>query len=825
MIALRMRVVPVLVLSLIALVWMWRPVVLGEVFLPVDALLHMHPWRYSYERVPVNNPVSTDTIKQIYPRRVWVNETLRTGQLPLWNPTVLTGIPNMADGQSALFYPPTWLLLWLPLEYAFGVYALLHLCLAGCGAFLLARQLALDRLPAFLAGLIYMLSGYLIAWLQFPHHTGAMALLPWCFWAVGRACRLRRPGAWLTAGVVLALPVLSHVQLAFYTYIAVAAFMVFHVLHPLNRDSSFTTRTAQIIAGFMAAIVLALALSAVQLLPSFELAGAGQRSDLGFTAAPVGQQLIEVLRLVFPSIAGVERFGPPLAWGAAQIPASASYVGLTALLLACVALLRSQHPARHFFGVLAVLAVLFAISSPLLEILMILVPPYRQFEDHTRWFAVWGLAVAMLAGMGAQVAQEQWSQGTPRHRHEADQRRTLSSLWRALQRWWLPLGVVLLGGGWVLWHVRPLQPDSQVGFYQSIIMQQPLLFPVLIGLASLLALGLWYVPHMPPMPPGILLAILIVLDIGWYNGAANTSYNPAIVRPTSDLTAALAPIPRDQQQFGLLYPPTRQIAFLQQQPGPFRLLGADYQALPPNLATAYGLEDIRGYYSLYPERYNRLARLIDGKNYRRTGEGKISLRAYFTSAYEQRRLLNMLNVVYLIFPPGSPNIERYAPLELVERNDEGTIYRNPQALPRAWLVQRAEIIPNDEAQLDRLADPSFDPATTVILDRPIPDMRTAALESTPDVSYAPNQVIIRARTQAPAMLVLSDAYSADWQVTVNGQVAQLYRANYAFRGVWLPAGDHIVVFTYRPQALMLGAIISGVALVLVVVAAVLRWRN
>jgi uncharacterized membrane protein YfhO len=56
--------------------------------------------------------------------------------------------------------------------------------------------------------------------------------------------------------------------------------------------------------------------------------------------------------------------------------------------------------------------------------------------------------------------------------------------------------------------------------------------------------------------------------------------------------------------------------------------------------------------------------------------------------------------------------------------------------------------------------------------------------------------------------MVSDAYSDDWRVTVDGQPDTLYRANYAFRGVWLPPGEHLVEFSYRPRAFLLGGAIS-----------------
>src|ERR687897_3936765 len=77
-----LRLWPIVALCSFALMLMWRPVLRGEVFLPLDALMHLHPWRYSYERVPVNNAVNTDPIKQIYPRRLWTDEVINQGAWP-----------------------------------------------------------------------------------------------------------------------------------------------------------------------------------------------------------------------------------------------------------------------------------------------------------------------------------------------------------------------------------------------------------------------------------------------------------------------------------------------------------------------------------------------------------------------------------------------------------------------------------------------------------------------------------------------------------------------------------------------------------------------
>lgn len=789
-------VLPALALCIFALMLMWRPVLRGEVFLPLDALMHLHPWRYSYERVAVNNPINTDPIKQVYPRREWTTEVIRQGAWPLWNPTVLTGTPNLPDGQIGLFYPPTLLFLLVPLAQAFGLYAFLHVILAGAGAFCFARQLRLSAWPALLAAVCYMFNGYFLTWLYFPHHTGATAILPWCFWAIERAVRGQRWSGWASASVIFALPLLSHLQLALYIYLGMGAYVLGRVL----QAGQWQARV-RVVAGFSAAVALALALSAVQLLPAFELSAQGQRGEAAFEQTSAQDQFLNLLQLGLPMLGGAPRATLP-AWGPNMLRTPMPYIGIVPLLLALTALLLSRHSASFLLGVLAIGAFALAIDSPLLQLFATLVPMYRQFEDHTRWFVLWYFATSMLAGLGA------W---------ELLQRRPAQE---AGPRWVRPANRALLGItalvalGWSLWHLQLLTPQSRYGVYITLIRQQSLVVPLVVAALGLPAVLALLAPRLPAAARSSALALAIgvtAFDLLWYGAAYNTSVDLAALRPTSDLSAGLAayPSPAPDQ----LYPPTRQVAFLLSQPRPFRILGGDYTALAPNFASAFGIEDIRGYQSLYFERYNRLARLVDGKDYSRTGEGSVNLRAYFSSAYNKRRLLDMLNVEYLLFQPGGVDPQLFAPLELAQETDEGRIYRNPNVLPRAWLVHDVAVIADDDAQLDRMARADFDPAALAILPSTPPALGApASPEPAPTIDYAPNRAEVRARVAAPAVLVVSDAYSDDWRVVVDGQPATLYRANYAFRGVWLPPGEHLVEFSYRPRAFLIGGAISLLAL-------------
>ena len=95
--------------------------------------------------------------------------------------------------------------------------------------------------------------------------------------------------------------------------------------------------------------------------------------------------------------------------------------------------------------------------------------------------------------------------------------------------------------------------------------------------------------------------------------------------------------------------------------------------------------------------------------------------------------------------------------------------------------------------------------------------------------YLPNRVTVWVRSGAPGYLVLTDPWYPGWEATVDGEPAPLYRANYLFRAVPVPAGHHEVVFTFAPPPYLLGRRVSLVALALTAAALALggaiSWRR
>jgi len=134
-------------------------------------------------------------------------------------------------------------------------------------------------------------------------------------------------------------------------------------------------------------------------------------------------------------------------------------------------------------------------------------------------------------------------------------------------------------------------------------------------------------------------------------------------------------------------------------------------------------------------------------------------------------------------------------------------------------------VPKEE-HLDIYYDSAFDPLQQVLLAEPV-EMKTAENFSgqVEEIEYGPNRVTVKTRQNEEGFLVLLDTWFPGWKVEVDGQAGKIYQANYFYRGVKLGPGSHQIKFSYEPVGLRMGATISGVAFVLLLLAATRRQRD
>jgi hypothetical protein len=144
------------------------------------------------------------------------------------------------------------------------------------------------------------------------------------------------------------------------------------------------------------------------------------------------------------------------------------------------------------------------------------------------------------------------------------------------------------------------------------------------------------------------------------------------------------------------------------------------------------------------------------------------------------------------------------------------VYLNRNALPRAFAVYQATVVPDQKAAFEAVHQPGFDPSRRAVIEggRELPPFEGEPSGTVQVMHYALNHIDLAVDMPAAGYLVLSEVAYPGWEARVDGRVSLLYRANFAFRAVYLERGSHQVSLAFRPLTWYLGLGISGVTLAL-----------
>ncbi len=276
------------------------------------------------------NPVSAgeDDIIYYYPMRKMVGQKLAKLQWPLENPYEATGMPLMADPQSAVMYPPTWLFATMDAKSAYSLTLMLAFAVAGLGTYGYLRAIGLARVAGVFGAVAMMFCGFLVGHRVHWSIIHTAAWLPWGLWCIERL-GARPLGA--MAGIVLVAylaltaghwPTFIHMGVIWMVYLLLRA-------RPLARS--------MVAAG--AAMFLVMLLAAPQLDATVRLMGAVTRNAIGYSMAGENSYFpASAVLMLFPMLFGCRtaNFFPTQWWGPWHLCETLGYVGLVTLVLAFV---------------------------------------------------------------------------------------------------------------------------------------------------------------------------------------------------------------------------------------------------------------------------------------------------------------------------------------------------------------------------------------------------------------------------------------------------------------------------------------------------------
>jgi len=322
-----------------------------------------------------------------HPNFVFIRESLLSGRFPFWNPHIYSGVPFLANMQSALLYPATYAGLVLDFPSFLALFMVAHTVLAALSMFLLCRELSVSRAGSLTAGAAYGFNGTFVLHYSFPSIVAAVAWIPLAAWGLTRVFKSPRPGTVLVGALILAFQAFAgHPQFVVYTGIILC--LMAAASRPLRNG------------GLLGAVGSAAVLIAVpQLGPAWELAARSVR------AAGGGYDWATAYSLI-PS-EWARMMAMPL-WNRSFLPASGDvhvvgfYMGWIFTVLAAWAL--PARPARRWlpFASAAALGVIlsFGRHSPFYKTLFDHFSIVRIFRFPAQAQVMTCFGLSVLAGFG-----------------------------------------------------------------------------------------------------------------------------------------------------------------------------------------------------------------------------------------------------------------------------------------------------------------------------------------------------------------------------------------------------------------------------------------
>jgi len=367
-------------------------IVIAAIVLALSLMLIF--WRYLFTSsliYPVSE-LGSDLNREVVPLARYIVQTIQQGNpLPLWRTYHLSGAPIAGHPVAPIFYPPTWICLFLPLPLALNLLVVGHLWWAGLGTFVFMKDVfKLHWHSCLIAALVFALAPRWVALISGGHWQSIMALAwwPWACWVFARFWQTKRPVWGLTLGVCLAAQALTDGRYLFITLACLAIATLSFYRWKTKLNWSVLSATLWVIAG-----VICLGLAAVQTLPFLELLPYSTRSSLTEVEA-------NAFSLPIYLTAGV-LFPLKL-----KFPEWYLYTGVSVIMLSIWSL--AKKPARQEMVAWMAIGIGLLLSlgdnSPLYTALLQWVPGFGLFRIPSRWWLLSVSGLAVLSGW----AVEKW---------------------------------------------------------------------------------------------------------------------------------------------------------------------------------------------------------------------------------------------------------------------------------------------------------------------------------------------------------------------------------------------------------------------------------
>ncbi len=763
-----------------------------------------------------------------------LSEDARKQNVPLlWNPYIFSGMPAYASLSAGPERPFD--LIGVIRDFIFNLFArlfpsrevfdivfymVIFLIIMSIGAFLLARQRGMGKFVSFVVAFSMSFSTFFIVWVTVGHQSKiiTISLLPYLLLLIDELTKKFKL-LYFSLLVILLWQIFaaSHIQMIFYIYLAIGLYYLIYLIHKILKKENIL---GLIRSGllFSIATIISFGIFLDKYLPVWEYNKYSIRGQPPITEKIKIQELDntkkeksgldyeyatqwsfspgEVLTFLIPSIYGFgwKNYNGVLTggetvrlntyFGPMPFTDAANYLGAVIVILAIIGAVFNfkKDIFVKFLVILTLLSLLISFGKefPLVyDIFFYYVPYFNRFRVPSMILSLVMFAVPVLAGYGLTSIVNFYKNGASEKVKKSFKNLAIAFLALFLITLFFPgfvsdiykstfatnqaIAKVIQGNfgfinqelyNRVAPHIYEFIFDNFLKDLRIFLILSTLLFGLIYALiARVIKFNLF----------NFSIAILVFFDL-WRVDSSVLHYS-------------------DKDELRSLYNPPDYVEYIKRDTTLYRVLElSGGQPVMSNHLAIYRLQNVFGYHGAKMRAYQDL---IDV--------------AGITNPF----VLNLLNVKYIIS-------DKYDSIygNLVFNGTKKVIF-NPSYLPRAFLVNRYEIA-EPYAILVKMRNAEFNPKEVVYFEDSLNVKIDSPLESSKVeiVEYQIQKIKLNVRATGNNLLFLSDTWYPKWKCFIDGKETPIYRANYVFRAVVVPPGEHEVVFIYKDEKFELGSKIS-----------------
>ena len=682
-----------------------------------------------------------------YPNALFQRECFWRGELPWWNPNNCCGLPFLAQFNTLSLYPPALVYLLLPLTWSLPFFCLLHLFLGGMGMYFLAARWSGSRAGAALAGAAFAFNGLSLNFLMWPSHIATFAWMPWVILLTEAGWREGGRKIALAA-VVAALQVLAGgPEEILFTWLILALL----ALAECRRQRAILPGRRFLLVGLLAG-----ALAATQWLPFAEFALHSSRNN-HYAASEWSMPAAGWANFLVPRFQTTRWQG--LAVQHDQYWTSSYYAGIGVLFLAALAVWQKRDRRVWLVGALVVASLVLALGDHGLVYLWLrrIFPVFGYFRYPIKFIVITSLLLPLLAAFAISQYENLAAERRRPRRAEV-----------------VCAGAMVLAIGAILFIARH-HPAADSSWPETLSNG----LGRLAFLAAFLGAVYFFAAHPARRRWSVLLLPVICwLDLITAMPWQNPSLDPSVYQPgLGEMKHAFAPKPTAADSRLVLS--SAAAGQLHYHPLPDlkscylldRAMYFDDCNLIDNLAK------VDGFFSLYLRESDKILWLLDGR-----------------SGAELDSLEDFLGVSQTIAP--------------------GTLFDwmpRTNYLPIVTAGQEP-VFADDAAAFSAIGKTNVDFRNVVYLPSEARSRVMARRQPAAriiDKQFGAGKASIQVDSPGTAMVYLSEAYYRNWKADVDGTAVPLWRANYAFQAVEVPAGKHTVTLVYRDKMFQVGLFLTA----------------